>query len=134
MRKTYNKSLVEGKTKLTKAFKLLRKKGLIAKQNFSCCASCGTYELNEIGNEKGIENNGVYPAGFVFYHKQDYEDLTRSGYVHIRYAGFYNKKDKLRKGSLSDVKIGKTIVEVMNEIGLRTEWDGDPNRCIKVVI
>ncbi len=31
--------------RLTEAFKAMRKKGILARQNFSCCTSCGSSEL-----------------------------------------------------------------------------------------
>ena len=52
----------EFKGKINNMFKLLRRKGYIARQNFNCCSSCGWAEIGEV--EKA-----------VFYHRQDAENL-----------------------------------------------------------
>lgn len=121
---------LKGRQKLTKAFSLLRKEGLIAKQNFSCCGSCGSYEISEIGEVKGKET-GKYPAGYVFYHRQDTDTLKRNGVVYLRYGTFENN-GKVRKGSLPSVEVGYSIVEAMKNVGLETEWDGDTGHCVLV--
>ncbi len=56
------------KSKLTNAFKELRKEGYFAKQNFLCCQSCGWAAMSDKESEKA-----------VFYHQQDNDDLKESG-------------------------------------------------------
>lgn len=121
----------EGRLKLKEAFKLLRKQKMIALQNFSCCGSCGSYEISVMGDEKG-KKAGIYPAGYVFYHRQDTDTLKNNGAVYLRYGNFSNKNDRTRKGSLETKEVGKLIVKAMKTVGLETEWDGDTGHCILV--
>ena len=127
----YDNPYSEGRKKLKEAFSLLRKQGIIARQNFSCCGSCGSYEISVMGEERG-KKKGKYPAGYVFYHRQDTETLNRNGVVYLRYGTYENKNGKLRKGSYPTLNVGYTIVEAMKEVGLETEWDGDTGHCILV--
>lgn len=123
----------EGRLKLKEAFSLLRKQKMIARQNFSCCGTCGSYEISVMGDEKG-KKTGIYPAGYVFYHRQDTDTLKRNGVVYLRYGNFSNRNDKTRKGSLETAEVGKLIVEAMKAVGLETEWDGDTGHCILVYV
>ena len=129
--KNYDNPKSSGRSKLTKAFSLLRKEGLLARQNFSCCGTCGGYEISEMGESKG-KKTGKYPAGYVFYHRQDTDTLNRNGVVHLRYGTFENRNGKLRKGSFPTLNVGYTIVEAMKTVGLDTEWNGDTGKCILV--
>jgi hypothetical protein len=88
---------------ITKAFRALRKKGYIAKQNFMCCQSCALAELPE-GTEK-----------YVFYHRQDNTQLIRTGSCHLAWGGD-----------------GKAIVDVLEAEGLLTSWDGSPHSRILI--
>lgn len=97
---------MENKKQLTKAFAELRKKGYFAKQNFTCCQSCGWAEIPEEKSAKA-----------VFYHRQDAQDLREKGEVYLCWSGN-----------------GKEIVEVMNKHNLTTKWEGTDNRRIVVKV
>jgi len=63
-------SAIEAQVKLNKAFQLLRKQGLIAKQRFACCRGCAGCRLaNDI--TETLDKGGKRPLGAVFYTKQD---------------------------------------------------------------
>jgi hypothetical protein len=121
----------EGREKLTNAFKLLRKEGLITKQNFMCCMSCGCSAIDGQATAKR-KKTGKSPKGYVFYHRQDTDSLEIYGNVHLRYGTFYNRKDKVRKECFTAKEVGKLIIEKMNEVGLKTKWDGDTGHCVQV--
>lgn len=120
-----------GRQKLTKAFSLLRQQGILARQDYLCCMSCGCAGMEDTAKKKSLKNK-KWPAGYAFYHRQDTEGLEESGTVSIRYGSFYDNKDKLRNGSFPALNIGYTIVGVMNSVGLKTSWDGDTGRVIEV--
>jgi hypothetical protein len=120
-----------GKTKLSKAFKALRKEGLIAKQNFACCGSCGCYEIGEQAKLRA-KLIGKFPKGYVFFNRQSTQSMYQTGTVHLSYAAFYSRNDVRRKECFTDVEIGNLIVDKMSEVGLATEWDGDTDRCVLV--
>ena len=64
------------KANLTLAFKLLRKKGYFARQNFWCCQSCAWSAIPEGKNSK-----------VVFYHNQDNAQLKEDGQCYLSYDG-----------------------------------------------
>ena len=93
-------------SKLTSAFKELRKAGYFAKQNFWCCQSCAWHAVPEERADR-----------VVFYHKQDKESLARSGSVHLAWSGN-----------------GHEICRILNENGIATEWEGNENKRILALI
>jgi hypothetical protein len=94
------------KSKITSAFKELRQMGYFARQNFTCCQSCGWYGVPEEKAEKA-----------VFYHQQDNSSLVQEGSCHLAWAGN-----------------GKEIVKVLNKHGVKTQWDGDSEKRIKIFL
>ena len=94
------------KSNLNKAFKALRKSGYFAEQNFTCCQSCAWAEIPDEQSEKA-----------VFYHRQDADDLKENGSCHLAWAGD-----------------GKEIVKILEENGVKTEWEGTDNKRIKIFI
>lgn len=106
---------------LSKAFAELRKNGLVARQNFTCCQSCGNYSGWE-------EVKGSKKMGLVFYHRQDKENLQKDRYVYLAYSGW----DEPGKSTTKEV--GNLVVETMKNNGLSVEWNGDVNTRIKVLL
>jgi hypothetical protein len=102
------------KTKISNAFKNLRKNGWFARMSFWCCQSCGCAAVPEGFNNK-----------FVFYHKQDAEAFDREGNL-----GGKNKRTMyLTHGEGGDAN---EIVKALNNHGLNTDWNGDMNIRIMV--
>jgi hypothetical protein len=102
----------------TKLFPQLRKKGFIARMNFSCCSTCASYELAEVAREKKKDD-------IVFYHQQDEETFKTRGKVYLRF--FSMKKD-----GPHDLETGKIIAECAKQVGLKVDWDETPTTCILV--
>ena len=94
------------KQNLSKAFRELRKLGYVAKQNFWCCQSCGWAALSEDEAKKA-----------VFYHAQDASQLNSTGTCHLAWSGD-----------------GNEIVRILNENGVKTNWDGSENKRIEIDI
>jgi hypothetical protein len=92
-------------SKLTKAFRILRRNGYFARQNWKCCQNCGCYAL-----PKDTTN-------YVFYHKQDAEDLDEHGSCFLAWGGN-----------------GNLIVDVLQRCGIQTDWDGSDDSRIKVTL
>jgi len=89
---------------LTKTFKDLRKKGYFARQNFTCCQSCGWAEVPEEYSNKA-----------VFYHAQDKESMKRNGDLYLAWSGN-----------------GREIVEIFEKNGFFVDWNGENNTRILV--
>lgn len=117
----------ELKNKLRTAFAILRKNGYIARMNFLCCQSCAGYALSEKAHE--LAERGKEIKGVVFYHKQDEENLQRSGECFLAF-GDITHDDK--KYGLSTKQVGKIASIILEEVGLQVDWDGTENTRIKV--
>jgi len=103
------------KTKLTAAFKLMRKEGLIARQNFSCCGSCGSVEMSTALATKKNEEK----IGYCFYHRQDADALYR-GSVYLAFGAC----DEDAVGDDADVKVGAIVALACLKADLKVTWNG----------
>src|SRR6185437_11794022 len=140
MRRSYQEyarfedTVAENKEKLNQAFKFLRKNGMIARQNFTCCQSCGGYAIGTY--MEGQLDKGKSQLGYVFYHHQDAEALKSDGYrsdgnLYLAYGdGSTNKyPNNVPKSS---EEIGKMIFLALTQAGLVVEWNGDSDTRILV--
>ena len=109
--------------KLDKAFAELDRGGIVARQNFTCCQTCGH---SEIGDE--IKQARAYREihGYVFYHMQDTEQACASGHLYLAYGS-------VEEGEEPIANVGKRIVETLQRQGLRTDWNGSHNERVLVV-
>lgn len=108
------------KSKVTAAFKALRKEGFIAKQMFSCCQSCAAARL-------AVPENEGKPA--VFYTKQDGEVFDQRPSRKNLFITF----GIVNGGDDNDVMaVGAKTKKILEDAGLQVEWDGDPNRRLMV--
>jgi hypothetical protein len=105
------------KTKLSAAFRAMRKEGLVARQNFSCCGSCANYELATIIDELPAEKKAT-TKGYVFYHNQDADHMRRPNFDGL-YLG-YSSSDG---NNCSD--IAQIVVACIQRAGLTAEWNGE---------
>jgi hypothetical protein len=58
--------------RLQAAFRRLRREGYAARMNFSCCGTCGSYELSQEVTKRRL-------AGYVFWHRQANDAFSLSG-------------------------------------------------------
>jgi len=106
------------KQRVNKAFRILRKDGVIARQNFMCCSSCATAALEPIWKKTG-------KTKIVYYHKQDGESFNKGYNLTIRYGHSSDDKDKTRD-------LGIHVTNILVFVGLVYDWDGDPEKTIQV--
>jgi hypothetical protein len=89
-------------TKLTAAFRNLRRDGYFARKNWMCCQTCGCAALPE-----DCEN-------YVFYHAQDADFLVEKNQTYLAWSGD-----------------GEQIKLRCEEAGLNVVWDGkDDSRLL----
>lgn len=70
MSTTFDTEIVkQNKARLNAAFRDLRAQGILAKQNYTCCQTCGFNDL-EVEAER-LAQEGQKIKGGVFYHAQD---------------------------------------------------------------
>lgn len=120
---------------LNRFFNLLRKDGVIAKRNFSCCQGCG---LSEITNES--RKVGHTDVAYVFYHRQDAADMA---WDHVGFEGeeILTKGCYLAYGFTGDssehperlTRFGDRIQELGRQCNVVTRWDGRSATRIMIV-
>jgi len=110
------------KTALTNAFKMMRKMGIVARQNFLCCQSCGCAAIDDIVEKKRKAKQPV-PLGYCFYHAQDADTLRYSGYVYLAFGAIDDNGDS--------TGVGNIIVMCLKQCGVRCKWDGNCYTRIK---
>jgi hypothetical protein len=102
--------------RLARAFARLEARGVVARENFTCCQSCGHAE---IGDEiDATEARGLRVHGYTFFHQQDTESAVEGGGVMLAYGA-------LTAGTPDPaVAVGHEIMAMLREAGLSPEWDG----------
>jgi hypothetical protein len=109
--------------RLDDAFAELERRGIVCRQDFSCCGTCG---VSEIGDEMaGAEERGTTVRGYAFYHMQDTESAVE-GY------GLYLNYGATAPGEDAALGVGRELAEVLNSHDLATRWDGSWKTRIKV--
>lgn len=98
--------------KLTNAFEELSENGIVAKENFTCCQTCGSYEISEYAVK------GDY--GYVFYHQQDTERAVEGDGVYLSYGNLGLAKKPFEE-------ITDQIVKTIEKHGLKVDWNGTSN-------
>jgi hypothetical protein len=109
--------------KLDAAFTRLEERGIIARQHFTCCSTCGEAE---IGAEIQEANRSHPVVGYVFYHMQDTECAAACGSLYLKYGS-------VTCDLPGAAEIGKAIAEELEAAGLKFEWVGDAKKAIQVV-
>lgn len=109
--------------RLDAALEELEAEGVISRQNFSCCGTCGSAEIwDEIA---AVEEQGGPARGYAFYHMQDTESAAEGGGLYLNYGA-------CAEGEEAAVAIGREIVSRLEEHGLSTDWDGSWAKRIRV--
>jgi hypothetical protein len=118
---------------LTAAFGTLNDLGYIAREDFACCGGCAGYELTTLAE---VEIDRGRPAesirGAVYYHRQDAERFAAGSDFYLGYGPL----DSVKHGELGlpTDRVGREVVEVLGRHGIGTEWDGDGDKRIKVLV
>jgi hypothetical protein len=109
--------------RLDNAFSELESLGIISRQNFTCCGTCGTAEIrDEIGS---AIDSGRPAHGYTFYHMQDTESAVEGHGLYLNYGSTIDSES-------AAVAVGHQIVEVLKRHNLDTDWDGSLKNRISV--
>lgn len=103
--------------RLTRAFEALDSAGVTARENFTCCRTCGTAE---IGAERAQGDRG-----FVYFHSQCTEGAAAGHGLTLLYGGFDGSAE-------TTTAVGHEVVAALTAAGLSAQWDGTPDRAITV--
>lgn len=109
--------------RLDAAFAELESRGIVARQNFSCCQSCGASEIWDEVDEAEAEDRVI--RGFTFYHQQDTEGAVQGGGLYLAYQSTSEDEG-------ASEAVGREIVDVLRKHGLEPEWNGSVSKRIRV--
>ena len=114
--------------KLELAFDMLEDEDIIARQNFTCCGTCGSAEIGaEMDDHEDMTARP--PKGYVFFHQQDTESAVESGSLYISYGA----ADATAPAEAS-IAIGQRLFDVLQAVGLKPIWDGKINHRVGLAI
>ena len=117
--------LITDYDRLVTSFAELESQGIVARQKFTCCGTCGAYE---IADEMAIKMQTGEPViGYTFFHMQDTESAVAGHDLFLNYGSL----DDLEASAIA---VGQQIVKVFEANGLQTKWDGDWSKRIYVVM
>lgn len=109
----------EEKQALNRAFGTLRRHGFVARQAFSCCNGCGSYELGTYVRALP-DGRRAKVRGTVFYSRQ----ARLEDGVYLQFQG---------AGLTPAAEAGLAAAFAAQAEGLHVEWDGSEERCVRVV-
>jgi hypothetical protein len=109
--------------KLDAAFAALEASGVISRQNFACCGTCGAAEIwLEIDDAKRL---GRPARGYAFFHQQDTEAAVVGDGLYLNYGACEDTSEAI-------IAVGQEIVQALEVKGLKTDWDGQLEKRIGV--
>ncbi len=100
--------------RLGEAFATLNRRGIVARQDFSCCNNCG---FTDIWDEIEIEEKQQKVDGYVFYHLQCTERAVNSGQLLMAFGCVEENPEIFQK-------VARMVVEELNRVGLNASWLG----------
>ncbi|WP_405618780.1 hypothetical protein OG292_30025 [Streptomyces sp. NBC_01511] len=107
--------------RITAVFAGLDARGIVARENFTCCRNCG---LDEIGAEREAGDTREV-RGFVFFHTQSTERVAAGGGLSLYYGGFDGSEE-------TTAAVGGEVTAALADAGLSVTWDGSPGAAIDV--
>ena len=111
--------------RLDAAFAGLEEGGIVCRQHFSCCGTCGVGEIwDEI---EAAREGGANVRGYVFYHAQDTERAVDGDGLYLNYGA-------VTEGETAALEVAREVISALERHGLRTEWNGEWSRRIGVVL
>lgn len=111
--------------RLDAAFAGLERAGIVCRQHFTCCGSCGAAAIWD--EMAAAEERGVRVRGYAFFHAQDTEAVMAGDGLFLSYGA-------VAEGPAAVEAIGHAVVEALEAKGLETAWDGQWTRRIFVAM
>jgi hypothetical protein len=101
--------------RLDAAFADLDRDGILARQHFACCETCGAREIHDELDQ--AEKAGRTMRGFTFFHRQDTEHAVGGESLYLSFGS------PDRDGTAT-VAIGHEVVDALTRHGLTPAWNG----------
>ncbi len=109
--------------RLDAAFAELEQKGIVSRQDYLCCGTCGEYEIHEEMEKVAV--TGLPVRGYVFYHMQDTDSAVEGYGLCFNYGSI----DDLTE---SAINVGHEIVSILKKHSLKPTWDGNIGKRIQL--
>src|SRR5262245_11532935 len=110
--------------RLDAAFSELDAAGIVARQDFLCCQTCGCAEVAQLFDT--MRASGQAPRGYAFYHGQDTERGVEGAGVYLSFGDATFDED------VKSVAVGRTVVDTLERHGLKPRWNGTFGQRINV--
>lgn len=101
--------------RLDAAFATLEASGIVARQHFSCCGTCGATQI--IDEMDRVAKDGKPVRGYTFFHVQDTEHAVEGDGLYLSYGSADQDKQ-------AAVAIGHEVVAALRQHGLQPNWNG----------
>lgn len=111
--------------RLDAAFETLERRGIVCRQNFSCCGTCGSAEIWD--EMKKTYDAGQPVVGYAFFHMQDTESAVKG-------CGLYLNYGATEEGEDAALAVAQEVVVALNDSGFVTDWNGQWSTRIRVAI
>lgn len=124
---------------LTQAFEELATIGVLGRENFTCCGTCGS---SEIWDERDDSRQW---RGYLYYHSQDAEWIPESRETYVGYGAFVDafrteadwdalsddQKDEQYTQIVTDLMVNE-VFPVLAKHGVEVDWNKDLGTRIKL--
>lgn len=108
--------------RLDAAFQLMEEQGVVARQNFACCQTCGHAEIgDEITTTQALRK----VVGYTFFHMQDTDRAVEGGGLFLAYGSVTDTEEHT-------LAVGNAVVACLRQAGLQPTWDSDTAKRIHV--
>lgn len=111
--------------RLDGAFAALEANGIVARQNFTCCQTCGHADIWD--EMKAVRDGGREVRGYTFFHWQDTEAAVEGSGLCLAYGA-------TGEGEQAALGVGDAIVAELRAAGLEATWPRDLRKRISVRI
>ena len=105
----------ELRQRVKKAFVELEKDGILCRSNFTCCTTCGSYEIEQLAKK-------AKAGGGIFWHAQDEDSLRAAGHVVIGYIGV----------GYPQIEVGQRAAVAFKDAGLKVDWNGNVGQRLQL--
>lgn len=109
--------------RLEAGFAALEAAGVVARENFTCCGTCGAAEIgDEIDTAQAA---GIAVRGYTFFHWQDTDSAVDGHGLYLSYGAIEDTEG-------AGLAIGRDIMTVLERSGLQPSWNGRSDTRILV--
>lgn len=129
----YDKHLAESKSwvantdveRLIQVFDDLCRNKILAVHNIGYTSSEAIYDIQVLWQE--LEDQGIQPKGYCYYHGQDLERVITTGELMIGFSGVKEKNEK------EAIAVGNKVKDALEKAGFTVKWNHSATGRIQIV-